>query len=146
MVKAVSNMKNYLEEVGHLTKFNPQDAWLPITESRTGNAYYAAFHNLNAGIGFQGLILPFAMFYLGWYVSPLPSSLPFSRMPVLCLDLIYVLALCWMWCFEKRTFPSGAYVSTHTNKKKKKKKKMMMMMMMMMMMKKKTLLVCSLFV
>ena len=60
-------MKNYLEEVGHLTKFNPQDAWLPITESRTGNAYYAAFHNLNAGIGFQGLILPFAMFYLGWY-------------------------------------------------------------------------------
>ncbi|KAI5068122.1 hypothetical protein GOP47_0016467 [Adiantum capillus-veneris] len=64
--KAVSNMKSYLEDIGHLTKFNPQDSWLPITESRTGNSLYAAFHNLNAGIGFQGLLLPFAMFYLGW--------------------------------------------------------------------------------
>lgn len=59
-------MKSYLEDVGHFTKLNPQDAWLPITESRTGNAYYAAFHNLNAGIGFQGLLLPTAMFFLGW--------------------------------------------------------------------------------
>ncbi|KAI5061071.1 hypothetical protein GOP47_0023576 [Adiantum capillus-veneris] len=66
VVKAMTNMKSYLEDVGHFTKLNPQDAWLPITESRTGNAYYAAFHNLNAGIGFQGLLLPFAMFSLGW--------------------------------------------------------------------------------
>ncbi|MCO5597470.1 hypothetical protein L7F22_051548 [Adiantum nelumboides] len=64
--KAVGNMKSYLEDIGHLTKFNPQDAWLPITESRSGNSLYAAFHNLNAGIGFQGLLLPLAMFYLGW--------------------------------------------------------------------------------
>ena len=62
-------MKGYLEEVGHLTKLNPQDAWLPITESRNGNAYYAAFHNLNAGVGFQALVLPVAFAYLGWYDS-----------------------------------------------------------------------------
>ncbi|MCD9646580.1 Lysine histidine transporter-like 8 [Datura stramonium] len=55
------------KEVGHLTKLNPQDAWLPITESRNGNAHYAAFHNLNAGIGFQALVLPVAFSFLGWY-------------------------------------------------------------------------------
>lgn len=60
-------MKGYLEEVGHLTKLNPQDAWLPVTESRNGNAHYAAFHNLNAGVGFQALVLPVAFAFLGWY-------------------------------------------------------------------------------
>lgn len=59
-------MRTYLEDMGHLTKLNPQDAWLPITESRKGNAYYSAFHNLNAGIGFQALLLPVAFTYLGW--------------------------------------------------------------------------------
>lgn len=44
----------------HLTKLDPQDAWLPITESRNGNAYYAAFHTLSSGIGIQALILPVA--------------------------------------------------------------------------------------
>ncbi|KAK9287425.1 hypothetical protein L1049_015846 [Liquidambar formosana] len=39
----------------HLTKLDPQDAWLPITESRNGNAYYAAFHCLCSGIGFKPL-------------------------------------------------------------------------------------------
>ncbi|KAI3946025.1 hypothetical protein MKX01_024781 [Papaver californicum] len=66
MKKVYVNMKSYLEEVGHLTKLNSQDAWLPITESRNGNAHYAAFHNLNAGIGFQALLLPVAFSYLGW--------------------------------------------------------------------------------
>lgn len=66
MKKVLVNMKGYLEDVGHLTKLNPQDAWLPITESRNGNAHYAAFHNLNAGIGFQALILPVAFSFLGW--------------------------------------------------------------------------------
>lgn len=66
MKRVLVNMKGYLEEVGHLTKLNPQDAWLPITESRNGNAHYAAFHNLNAGIGFQSLVLPVALSYLGW--------------------------------------------------------------------------------
>ncbi|CAA3018591.1 lysine histidine transporter-like 8, partial [Olea europaea subsp. europaea] len=66
MKRVLTNMKGYLEEVGHLTKLNPQDAWLPITESRNGNAHYAAFHNLNAGVGFQALVLPVAFSFLGW--------------------------------------------------------------------------------
>ncbi|TYI28019.1 hypothetical protein ES332_A05G215700v1 [Gossypium tomentosum] len=66
MKKVLINIKGYLEEVGHLTKLNPQDAWLPITESRNGNAHYAAFHNLNAGVGFQALVLPVAFAFLGW--------------------------------------------------------------------------------
>ncbi|KAM0967899.1 hypothetical protein ACFX13_016643 [Malus domestica] len=66
MKRVLVNMKGYLEEVGHLTKLNPQDAWLPITESRNGNAHYAAFHNLNAGVGFQALVLPVAFSFLGW--------------------------------------------------------------------------------
>lgn len=66
MKRVLVNMKCYLEEVGHLTKLNPQDAWLPITESRNGNSHYAAFHNLNAGVGFQALVLPVAFSFLGW--------------------------------------------------------------------------------
>lgn len=77
MKRVLVNMKGYLEEVGHLTKLNPQDAWLPITESRNGNAHYAAFHNLNAGVGFQALVLPVAFAFLGWYVLP-SVSLIFS--------------------------------------------------------------------
>lgn len=50
----------------HLTKLNPQDDWLPITESRDGNAYYAAFHALCSGIGIQALVLPVAFTILGW--------------------------------------------------------------------------------
>ncbi|XP_043709153.1 lysine histidine transporter-like 8 [Telopea speciosissima] len=42
------------------------DAWLPITESRNGNAFYSAFHSLNSGIGFQALLLPLAFTILGW--------------------------------------------------------------------------------
>lgn len=49
-----------------LTRLDPQDAWLPITESRNGNAYYAAFHTLCSGIGIQALILPVAFTTLGW--------------------------------------------------------------------------------
>lgn len=58
--------------MGHLTRLNPQDAWLPITESRSGNAHYAGFHSLNAGLGFQALLLPVAFSLLGWF-APLPS-------------------------------------------------------------------------
>lgn len=75
MKRALINMKGYLEEMGHLTKLNPQDAWLPITESRNGNAYYAAFHNLNAGVGFQALVLPVAFSFLGWYLNLCPFLL-----------------------------------------------------------------------
>lgn len=66
MRKAAATVRDYLEDVGHLTRLDPQDAWLPITESRSGNAYYAAFHTLCAGIGFQALLLPVAFSFLGW--------------------------------------------------------------------------------
>lgn len=69
MRKAMLNMRGYLEEMGHLTKLDQQDSWLPITESRNGNAFYAAFHTLTAGIGAQALVLPVAFSYLGWYVN-----------------------------------------------------------------------------
>lgn len=61
----------YMEEIGHLTKLHDPalDAWLPITESRSGNAYYAAFHTLCSGIGVQALLLPLAFITLGWYVQ-----------------------------------------------------------------------------
>ncbi|OMO91998.1 Amino acid transporter, transmembrane [Corchorus olitorius] len=49
-----------------LTRLDPNDAWLPITESRNGNAYYAAFHTLCSGIGIQALVLPVAFTILGW--------------------------------------------------------------------------------
>ncbi|KAB2097608.1 hypothetical protein ERO13_A01G172400v2 [Gossypium hirsutum] len=49
-----------------LTRLDPHDAWLPITESRNGNAYYAAFHTLCSGIGIQALVLPVAFTFLGW--------------------------------------------------------------------------------
>ncbi|MCL7036449.1 hypothetical protein MKW94_021978, partial [Papaver nudicaule] len=65
MKRVIVNMKGYLEEVWHITKLNPQDVWLPITKSRNGNARYAAFNNLNAGIGFQALLLLVAFSYLG---------------------------------------------------------------------------------
>lgn len=64
--KAMVSMQTYLDEIGHLTKLDPQDSWLPITESRNGNAYYAAFHTLSSGIGFQALLLPLAFTTLGW--------------------------------------------------------------------------------
>lgn len=66
MKKAAASMRTYLQEIGHLTKLDPQDAWLPITESRNGNAYYAAFHTLCSGIGVQALLLPIAFTALGW--------------------------------------------------------------------------------
>lgn len=55
-----------VRRVLRLTKLDPQDAWLPITESRNGNAYYAAFHTLCSGIGIQALVLPVAFTILGW--------------------------------------------------------------------------------
>lgn len=65
--KAMASVKGYLEEVGHITRLaDPRDAWLPITASRSGNAYYATFHSLSSGIGFQALVLPAAFASLGW--------------------------------------------------------------------------------
>lgn len=89
MKRVLVNMKGYLEEMGHLTKLNPQDAWLPITESRNGNAHYAAFHNLNAGIGFQALILPVAFAFLGWSWG------------IICLTIAYFWQLYTLWILVK---------------------------------------------
>ncbi|XP_020214174.1 lysine histidine transporter-like 8 [Cajanus cajan] len=50
----------------HPQNQHPKDAWLPITESRNGNAFFAAFHLLNSNIGFQALMLPVAFSTLGW--------------------------------------------------------------------------------
>ncbi|KAG6388337.1 hypothetical protein SASPL_149762 [Salvia splendens] len=90
---AITSMQTYLKEVGHLTKLDPQDSWLPITESRNGNAYYAAFHTLSSGIGFQALLLPLAFTTLGWgkmgeNTGPVSNSLP-SRwnLPVILAQL-----------------------------------------------------------
>ncbi|GAA0150772.1 hypothetical protein LIER_09635 [Lithospermum erythrorhizon] len=60
-----------------LTKLDPQDAWLPITESRNGNAYYAAFHTLCSGIGVQALVLPVAFTILGWTWGIISLALAF---------------------------------------------------------------------
>ncbi|RDX67825.1 Lysine histidine transporter-like 8, partial [Mucuna pruriens] len=64
---------------------HPKDAWLPITESRNGNAYYAAFHILNSNTGFQALMLPLAFATLGWYA-------PYTIMVwgTVCLSVAFV--------------------------------------------------------
>ncbi|KAL5778321.1 hypothetical protein ACOSP7_011247 [Xanthoceras sorbifolium] len=85
MKKAIVSMHGYLEEVGHFTKLDPQDAWLPITESRNGNAYYSAFHTLSSGIGFQALLLPLAFTSLGWSWG------------IVCLSLIFMWQLYTLW-------------------------------------------------
>ncbi|KAA8528805.1 hypothetical protein F0562_036160 [Nyssa sinensis] len=85
MKKAISTMQGYLEEVGHLTKLDPHDAWLPITESRSGNAFYSAFHTLSSGIGFQALVLPLAFAALGWTWG------------IICLSLAFAWQLYTLW-------------------------------------------------
>lgn len=57
---------------------NLQEAWLPITESRNGNAIFAMFHLLCSGIGFQALFLPVAFATLGWAWGIICLSLAFA--------------------------------------------------------------------
>ncbi|CAL9109538.1 unnamed protein product [Musa textilis] len=85
MRRAIVNMRAYLEDIGHLTKLDPHDAWLPITESRNGNAYYSAFHTLSSGIGFQALVLPLAFTFLGWTWG------------ILCLSVAFAWQLYTLW-------------------------------------------------
>ncbi|XP_008221160.1 PREDICTED: lysine histidine transporter-like 8 [Prunus mume] len=85
MKKAVASMRGYLEEVGHLTKLDPQDAWLPITESRNGNAFYSAFHTLSSGIGIPSLLLPLSFTALGWAWG------------IICLSLAFIWQLYTLW-------------------------------------------------
>ncbi|PQM39042.1 lysine histidine transporter-like 8 [Prunus yedoensis var. nudiflora] len=85
MKKAIASMRGYLEEVGHLTKLDPQDAWLPITESRNGNAFYSAFHTLSSGIGIPSLLLPLSFTALGWAWG------------IICLSLAFMWQLYTLW-------------------------------------------------
>ncbi|KAK9944310.1 hypothetical protein M0R45_009883 [Rubus argutus] len=63
--------------VGHGER-NPQDSWLPLTESRNGNAFSASFHLLCSGIGVQALLLPVAFATLGWAWGTISLSLAFT--------------------------------------------------------------------
>ncbi|KAF2310181.1 hypothetical protein GH714_007090 [Hevea brasiliensis] len=85
MKKAIASVQCCLEEVGHFTKLDPEEAWLPITESRSGNAYYSAFHTLSSGIGVQALVLPLAFTTLGWTWG------------LVCLSLIFMWQLYTLW-------------------------------------------------
>ena len=64
--RAITPIASPIRKALNMTKLDPQDAWLPITESRNGNAFYAAFHTLCSGIGIQALVLPVAFTILGW--------------------------------------------------------------------------------
>ncbi|KAJ7957949.1 lysine histidine transporter-like 8 [Quillaja saponaria] len=85
MKKAIVSMQGYMEQVGNFTKLDPQDAWLPITESRNGNSSYAAFHMLCSGIGVQALVLPLAFTTLGWAWG------------IVCLSLAFTWQLYTLW-------------------------------------------------
>lgn len=67
--KVLKSTRGCLEEIGHFTTLNPRDDWLPVTESRNGNSWYAGFHNMNASLGYQAILLPVAFTCLGWYVQ-----------------------------------------------------------------------------
>ncbi|KAK4562063.1 hypothetical protein RGQ29_004788 [Quercus rubra] len=57
---------------------NPQEAWLPITESRNGNTYFATFHLICSGLGWKALSLPIAFASLGWTWGIICLSLAFA--------------------------------------------------------------------
>ncbi|XP_076958637.1 lysine histidine transporter-like 8 [Bidens hawaiensis] len=75
--KFLTPLTSFSKTALHLTKLDPTEAWLPITESRNGNAYYAAFHTLCVGIGIQALILPVAFTILGWAWGIITLTLAF---------------------------------------------------------------------
>uniref|UniRef100_A0A803NQX1 Amino acid transporter transmembrane domain-containing protein n=1 Tax=Cannabis sativa TaxID=3483 RepID=A0A803NQX1_CANSA len=66
-------------------ELNPQDSWLPITESRHGSIYSSVFHVLTSGIGFQAMLLPLAFASLGWVWG------------IVCLSLAFVWQLYTIW-------------------------------------------------
>ncbi|KAK4782554.1 hypothetical protein SAY86_016656 [Trapa natans] len=86
-IKAITSMQGYMEGAVHLTKLelDPQDDWLPTTESRKGNIYYSAFHTLSSGIGAQALVLPLAFVTLGWTWG------------IVCLSLMFAWQLYTLW-------------------------------------------------
>ncbi|GJU96021.1 lysine histidine transporter-like 8 protein [Tanacetum coccineum] len=98
MKKAMASMQGYLE----FTKLNPHDEWLPITESRNGNAFYAAFHTLSSGIGIQALVLPLAFTALGWVWG------------IMSLSIVFVWQMYTLWLLiHLHESPSGARYSRY---------------------------------
>ncbi|PWA93358.1 LYS/HIS transporter 7 [Artemisia annua] len=98
MKKAMASMQGYLE----FTKLNPHDEWLPITESRNGNAFYAAFHTLSSGIGIQALVLPLAFTALGWIWG------------IMSLSIFFVWQMYTLWLLiHLHESPSGARYSRY---------------------------------
>ncbi|GFZ10507.1 transmembrane amino acid transporter family protein [Actinidia rufa] len=93
--KSNSRTPNFITPLGSpirralkMTKLDPHDAWLPITESRNGNAYYAAFHTLCSGIGIQALLVPIAFTVLGWAWGVISLTVAFFWQ-------LYTLGLLW---------------------------------------------------
>ncbi|CAN1127566.1 Lysine histidine transporter-like 8 [Linum perenne] len=82
LASVLSNVQSYycLESApdADANALPPHEAWLPLTESRNGNALYAAFHTLCSGIGFQALLLPLAFTTLGWTWGILWLALVFA--------------------------------------------------------------------
>ncbi|KAL7118463.1 hypothetical protein ACP275_02G003000 [Erythranthe tilingii] len=72
----------------------PQDSWLPITESRKGSSFTAAFHLMCSGIGIQALLLPLAFVSLGWFWG------------ILCLTVAYSWQLYTTWLLVNLHEPS----------------------------------------
>lgn len=102
MKKAITSMQGCLEEVGHFTKLDPQDAWLPITESRNGNAFYSAFHTLCSGIGVQALVLPLSFTALGWTWG------------IICLSVAFIWQMYTLWLLiQLHESESGARYSRY---------------------------------
>lgn len=111
--RVVDGLRGYLEDVGHLTRLDPRDAWLPVTESRGGNARYAAFHSLNAGLGFQALLLPLAFPGLGWLASShcsLPPSLLSAPILPPPAALLISSQHCYCCCYTFSAFVNGALI------------------------------------
>ncbi|KAL2936937.1 Lysine histidine transporter-like 8 [Bienertia sinuspersici] len=88
--KVITPLASPLRNALNMTKLekvvDPQDAWLPITESRNGNAFYAAFHTLCSGIGIQALVLPVAFTILGCPThESTDTGIRYSRYFTLCI-------------------------------------------------------------
>lgn len=67
VLNAINSLRSYVDDFNTQTQPPTNiDHLLPITEARKGNAFFASFHVLCAGIGFQTLLLPVAFAALGW--------------------------------------------------------------------------------
>ncbi|GAV78849.1 Aa_trans domain-containing protein [Cephalotus follicularis] len=77
--------------------------WLPCTESRNGNIYFAIFQLLNSGIGPQSLTLPVAFATLGWAWG------------IVCLTLAFAWQLYTIWLLVElhESVPPGVRYSRY---------------------------------